>query len=245
MRFQTIREISVLPPLTNPSIDATILTPQTLIMPAAKEIFVDATLGNAWNNRTPRQISRTGVDVSIQIFTPIHSGMIKYYTTGSSDSSGTRIPIGNSNTNTAPPCGLNVSPNIGDIQKSTTPDLRDSDKIDTSVDGKFTNNLVALPIFTDILSDEISNTSIRGLYARIGMHLSADPVNSVAPKFVYLGFSTVDVLDKGAGLWTPATRVGRPMDVAHWSAPDHIFGETTAVGDAVSTKSDYNYKTDF
>ena len=35
------------------------------------------------------------------------------------------------------------------------------------------------------------------------------------------------------------------MDVSHYSAPDHIFGEDTAVGDAMITKSDYNYKTDF
>ena len=32
------------------------------------------------------------------------------------------------------------------------------------------------------------------------------------------------------------------MDVAHCSAPDHIFGENTAVGDAMRAKSDYNYK---
>ena len=49
---------------------------------------------------------------------------------------------------------------------------------------------------------------------------------------------------KKAGLLTPDTRVGKPRDVAHWSASDHIFGETTEVGDTVTVKSDYNYKTD-
>ena len=73
------------------------------------------------------------------------------------------------------------------------------------------------------------------------MHIAAYPINSVTQQFVELGLSTVDALDKGAGLWNPATRVGRPMDVDHWSVPDHIFGETTAVGDAVSAKSDYDY----
>ena len=79
------------------------------------------------------------------------------------------------------------------------------------------------------------------------MHLAADLVNSVTPQFVDLGLSNIDALDKVAGLWTPATRFGRPMDFSYWRSMDHIFGETTAVGDAVSTKSDYdyNYKTGF
>ena len=59
-----------------------------------------------------------------------------------------------------------------------------------------------------------------------------------------VGFSTLDSLDKGAGLWNPDTRFGRPTYLSHWSAPDDIFGETTAVGDAGIAKSEYNYKTD-
>ena len=77
------------------------------------------------------------------------------------------------------------------------------------------------------------------------MHLVADPANNVTPQFVDLWFSTVDELDKGAGIWTPASRARRSMDVAHWRAPDHIYGENTAVGDAVSARSEYNYKTYF
>ena len=36
------------------------------------------------------------------------------------------------------------------------------------------------------------------------------------------------------------------MDGAHWSAPNYIFGETTAVG-VIEANSDYgyNYKTEF
>ena len=59
------------------------------------------------------------------------------------------------------------------------------------------------------------------------------------------GLSIIDAVDKGASLWNPATRVGSPTYVAHWSAPENIFGKNTAVGDAVSTDSDYNYKTSF
>ena len=163
--------------------------------------------------------------------------MRKSSTPASSDISGTSIPIGTSDPTTAPPFGLNVSPEFGNIRQYATPDLIDSDKLDTSIDGKFTNNLVAPPIFTDIISEKISNSSIQDLFASVGMHLVADPVNSVTPKFVDLWFSTADALDKGADIWTPYTRVVRPKDVSHWSAPDHIFGKTTAVGDPVSAKS--------
>ena len=55
------------------------------------------------------------------------------------------------------------------------------------------------------------------------MNLAADPVNIPAPQFLNLGLSTINALDKEAILWTPTTIVGRPTDVAHGSAPDHIF----------------------
>ena len=171
--------------------------------------------------------------------------MKKYFKPASSDSSRTRIPIGTIDTTTVPPCGFNMIPKICDVRKSATPDLRDSYKLDTSIHGNLTNDLIVPPIFTDVLSDKISNNSSRDVYARLGMHFATDPVNSVTPQYVYLGFSSFDVLDKVTGLWTPATRVGRPIDFSRWSAPDHIFGETTAVGDAVSANSDYNYKTYF
>ena len=77
------------------------------------------------------------------------------------------------------------------------------------------------------------------------MNLVADPTNVPAPQFVDLVLSTIDALDKGASLWSPATRVGRPKYVIYWSAPDHIFGKTAAVRDTVSANSEYNYKTDF
>ena len=38
-----------------------VLTPQTLMMPAANKIFTDTMHGNAWNNWTPQQVSSVGV----------------------------------------------------------------------------------------------------------------------------------------------------------------------------------------
>ena len=66
------------------------------------------------------------------------------------------------------------------------------------------------------------------------MNLVTDPVNLVKPQFMDLGISTINTLNKDAGLWRPATRVRRSTGVSHWRAPDHVVGESTAVGDAVS-----------
>ena len=77
------------------------------------------------------------------------------------------------------------------------------------------------------------------------MNLAADPINNPLPQFVHLGIYTINALDKGASIWTPANIVRRPMDVTHYSAPIRIFGKTKAVEDTVSEKSDYNYKIDY
>ena len=217
-----------------------------MLIPVVKEIFADTTAGKAWTNRNLWLIRSTGVDDSIPIFTQIHSGMRKSSTPATSDitrtiGTRTRIPIGT----TAPRCGLNASSKIYNIQKSATIDLRKYNKFDTWVDVKFTNNLVTPPIFTEVLCDKLSDSSIRDVYTRFQVNLAVDTINIPAPQFVYLEISTIGLLDKGTSLWTPATRVGRHTDVAHWSVLDHIFGKTTVVRDAVSAKSDYDYETDF
>ena len=71
---------------------------------------------------------------------------------------------------------------LGLVIKVNPLDLRDYDKLDTSIDGNFTNNLVAQPIFTDAVSEKIYNSSIRDHYVPVGMHLAVDPVNSVTPQ---------------------------------------------------------------
>ena len=138
-----------------------------------------------------------------------------------------------------------MSPEIYNIRQSATPDLIKSNKLDTSIDWQFTNNLVATPIFTEVIYDKLTDSSIRDLYTRCQMNLTEYSVNIPEPQFVDLGLSTINALDKGASIWTPTTRFGRPTYVNHCSAPDHNFGKTTATGDAVSAKSDYNYKNDF
>ena len=77
------------------------------------------------------------------------------------------------------------------------------------------------------------------------MNLAADTINIPAPKFVDLGLSTIDELDKSAIICTFATRVRSPTDFSHGSTTDYIFRITTAVRDKLIPKSDSRYKTDF
>ena len=154
MSCQTIEEVPVLPLSTKPTIT---LTPQTLLMVLANKISMNVTSGNAWTNRIPRQISRTGVDGSIPISTEIDSVISKFYTPSFSDSaenrgSGTSIYVGD----TSPPCGLNMRPDIDNIQQSATPYLRKSNELNTSINQEFTNIPVSPPIFTEVISDKLS-----------------------------------------------------------------------------------------
>ena len=102
--------------------------------------------------------------------------------------------------------------------------------------------MVALTIFAYVLCDKLSDSSIWDIYMRCWINLAADPVNIPSPKFMDLGLSTIDALNKGASIWDPNTMFGRPADISHWSVPDNVFGETTSVGDTVNSNSDYNYK---
>ena len=126
--------------------------------------------------------------------------MRKYSAPASSDSSGTSITIGTSDTTNYPPCGLKVSPNIDDIWQSVTPYLRKSNKLDTTIDGKLPNHTVAMPILTDVLNEKLSDSPSRDIYMRCRMNLTADLVNIPAPQFVDLGLSTIDTLDKYASI---------------------------------------------
>ena len=60
-----------------------------------------------------------------------------------------------------------------------------------------------------------------------------------------LGFSTINPSDEKRGLKPPATRIQRPTDGAHWSAPNHLFCEATVTGmSATKMDRNYNYKTE-
>ena len=78
---------------------------------------------------------------------------------------------------TDPPCGLNLIQEVGDIQKSTPPDLvRQSQKLDAVVDGKFPNNCNSTSIFSKVIGDKLSDGFSPYLYTRFMMNLTTDPV---------------------------------------------------------------------
>ena len=200
MSCRTIREVSVLPPMTNQRIGAIKMAPQTLLMSAVQKIFLETASGNIWESRIPRRISRTDIDGSTPIYTPIHSGISKNSTLYPRESTGTMIPIGISGTSTAPlACDLWI-PEIWNKRQPASPNLRNSDKLDAAVDGNFTNNPVSPPIFTEVFCDKVSDSYIWNIYARCGMHLATDTANPVTPQFEDHGFSIVDTLNKGNGI---------------------------------------------
>ena len=44
-----------------------------------------------------------------------------------------------------------------------------------------------------------------------------------------MGIPSINLLNGSSVLGTPATRILRPTDEYYWTAPDHVFGEATAV----------------
>ena len=61
-----------------------------------------------------------------------------------------------------------------------------------------------------------------------------------------LGILAVNTLNEFGILGTPDNRIRRPKDGYHWLAPDHVFGEATAVRiSAGRSDQDYSYKTHF
>ena len=232
--------IRVFTSLKNPGIDLKIaairLTPQTLLTPETKEIITDAASGGNWISRTLRQVSRTGIDRSTPGENGNDIGIIE-----------PPSPVLIGIIGTAPPCDLNVRQEVGDKWQSTSPGLvRQSQELDTIVDGKLPDNINLMSIFRKVIIDKLSRGSSRYLYKRCRTNFAADPVQIQTPQLVDLGISTINALDEVSGISTPATRTQRPTDGAHWSVTNHIFGETAEVGvSEAKSVYDYNYKNEF
>ena len=94
-------------------------------------------------------------------------------------------------------------------------------------------------IFSKVIGHKLSGGSIGYLCTRCRMNFAADAVQTKTPQFMDMRFSTIDTLDKISDLSTPDTRIIRPTYGDHWIMPNHVFGETTAVG-VSEAKSDYN-----
>ena len=151
------RTIPVFIPMMNPRIDPRIVpivaVPQTLLMPKKKEFVADAACGNAWVNRNPRQVSRTGVDGS----TPcdvLNDVSVEHST----------YPFLIGIVATSPPCGLIGSLQVTKKRQSTSPGLgRNTQKLDAVVVGNFPNDLDYASIFSKVIGYKLYDISIRDL----------------------------------------------------------------------------------
>ena len=124
--------------------------------------------------------------------------------------------------------------------QSTSPGLvGQTQKLDSVIDGKLPDDLDLASIFSTFISHKLSDGSSRDLYTCCRMNFAADSIQTKTPQLMDLVFSTINALDESSGLSTPVTIIQRPVDGAHWSATNHVFGQTTAVG-VSEAKSDYD-----
>ena len=140
-----------------------------------------------------------------------------------------------------------MSHQVKNKRQSTFPDLvGQNQKLDTAADGKLSDDLDYASVFIKVIGHKLSKDSISDLYTRCRMNFVADPVQTQTLQFMDLGFLTINALDERIILCTFTTIIKRPTGGAHWSAPNHIFGETSAVKVSEEKSDyDYNYKTRF
>ena len=109
---------------------------------------------------------------------------------------------------TTAPCGINMSQEVGNKQKSTSPGLvRQPPNLDAVVDGKFPDDMDSASIFSKVIGDKLSYGSFGGLYMSCRMSFAADPVQTKTSEFMDLGFSTINALYEASGLSNPADRI--------------------------------------
>ena len=234
------RTLPVIAPTINPRIDLRIVpiveATQTLLTPEMKEVVSDAECGGVFFNRILRRVRRTGIDGS----TPgdVFNTVIVEHAP-----SQVLIVI----FATSPPCGLSGSLQVAKKRKSTSPGLGgNTQKWDAVVNGKLTGDLDYASIFSKLIGHKLSDSSSGDLYSRCKMNFSNDTVQNQAPDFMDMGILAINILNERGVLGTPDTRIQSPIDRYHWSAPDHISGEATAVViSAANSDHNYNNKTDF
>ena len=234
------RTIPAVVPTMNPriyqNITPILLTPQTLLTPATKEVIADTASGGAWDNRTTWQVRRTGVN-------RITPGNICNAVIVKNDPSLVLIGI----VVTFPPCVLDAILKVANKEQSTSPTLvGKTQKLDVVYDGNFPDNMDYASVFSKVIGHKLSYGSSGDLYLRCRINFVAGVFQTQTPQFMDIGFSTIISLDEISGISTPTTSTQRPRCGSHWRATDHVFGEVTAVGMS-EEKSDHNYnhKTEF
>ena len=81
--------------------------------------------------------------------------------------------------------------------------IRDTQKLDTSVDRKLPNDRYFMSIFRKIIGCELSHSSCANLYLQFQMNFASNVVQTKAPQFVDLGLPAVKKSDEFLSLVTP------------------------------------------
>ena len=119
-------------------------------------------------------------------------------------------------------------------------------KLDAVIDRKLPDDLDSASIFRKVIGHNLSDGSSGDLYLHCRMNFTDDVFQTQTPKLMDLGFSTINTLDESSHLSNFATRIQRPTDISHWSAPNNVSGEAKSLGmSAAKSDNDNNYKTKF
>ena len=127
--------------------------------------------------------------------------------------------------------GTSGSLDVINKQQSTSPSvIRNAQNFDSSVDGNLADDRDSTSLFRKVLDRELPESISAYIYLRFRMDFTSNSIRSEALNFVNLGLPVVNASYEFNTFGTPASRVRRPTYGPHWSAPDHIFEEATAVG---------------
>ena len=126
-------------------------------------------------------------------------------------------------------------------QPNDSDEIRDTPKLNTSVNRNLANDGNYASIFSKVMGRELSHSSSTNLYSRCWVDFMSNYVGTEGPNFMDLGILDVNASYEFNTFGTPATRIIRPTYVPHCSAPDHVFGEGIAVGMS-ATRSELDYR---
>ena len=92
-------------------------------------------------------------------------------------------------------------------------EVRDTQIINTSIDGNLTKNGDSTPIFSKVIRQELSEDSSAYIYSRCRVNFTNNDVGTEAPDFMYLGLLTINASDelRSFGYYIPDLE-GQRMD---------------------------------
>ena len=191
---------------------------------------MDAKRSTARVLRTLGQLSRTGSDgtsprnFDVVVRSPRNNG-----------------PVLNGGIVSLPTMGHSGSQDILNKQQSTSPRVsRNFQNFDASVDGNLPNDGDYTAIFSKVLDRELYDNLSTDIYLRCQMEFTCNSIRTEASDFVHLGLPAINASDEFNTIIAPAIRLIWPTYGSHWSAPDRVFGEATAV-QMSGTRSEQNY----